>query len=457
MTLTREQRGFLQQLFPGEQYVDSPEESAVFGTDASRLFDAPWAVVRPDSQEQVVELLAWADAERVPLFPRARGTNVVGACVPKGGGVVVSTLLMNRILDIDHDDFVAVVQPGVPTGDLKKELASRGLFYPPDPASMRISTVGGNLATGAGGMSAVKYGVTRDYVLGLTAVLPGGRVLTTGGRNHKNVVGLDLTRLFVGSEGTLGVVTEAVLKLIPAPEATASVLAGWPGVDGALAAARALFEAGILPAAMEFMTDAVLRAVERVGDVPWPRETGAALLLRLDGGREALASDLERLVAVIAASSPSFLERGMGPEEEEPLWEIRRLINPASFKVAPDKSSDDVTVPRGQVSRAVDGIGAIAREQDLCILVFGHLGDGNLHVNIMYDKAAGDGPRAARAKERVVELVLSLGGTMSGEHGVGLTKHGFLDRQLSPLERELMRSIKASFDPHGILNPGKSY
>lgn len=455
MALDSTRRAFLRRLFPGDGYVDSPEDTCVFGTDASRLHEAPWAVVRPETEEQAAELLRWAHAERIPLFPRARATNVVGACVPKGGGVVVSTLRMNRIVDIDEADFVAVCQPGVVTGDLQRELAARGLMYPPDPASVRISTVGGNIATGAGGMRAVRYGVTRDYVLGIRAALPGGRVLATGGRNHKNVVGLDLTRLFVGSEGTLGLLTEATLKLVPAPEATASVLAGWADVGAALDAARAVFSAGILPVAMEFMGPEVLAAVANVADVPWPEGTVAALLLRLDGGADALGCDLERLAAVVGAQSPSFMQRGMG-EEEEALWEVRRLINPASFTIAPDKMSDDITVPRGKVRRAVDGIRAVAAEAGLVVLVFGHLGDGNLHVNIMFDKAA-QLDRAQRAKRAIVELVLSLGGTMSGEHGVGLTKYGHLSLQLDSLELELMRSIKRSFDPHGILNPGKAY
>ncbi|BBD08854.1 FAD-binding oxidoreductase [Desulfovibrio ferrophilus] len=455
--LTPAQARFLGELFPGDGFTAVPEETCAFGADASRLFEAPWAVVRPESEEQVVRLMAWAQEEGMPLFPRARGTNVVGACVPRGGGVVVSTLRMNRILEIDAQDFVAVVQPGVVTADLQKELDRHGLMYPPDPASVRISTIGGNVATCAGGMRAVKYGVTRDYVLGVRAVLPGGRVLYTGGRNHKNVVGLDLARLFVGSEGTLGLLTEITLKLLPKPEATASVLAGWPDTDGALGAARDIFAAGILPAAMEFMERDVLKAVAKVGEVPWPEGTGAALLLRLDGGRKALAADLDRLEQVVRSASPSFLLRGLGAREEEPLWEVRRLINPASFKVAPDKLSDDITVPRSKVRNAVDGIRKIATEAGLTVLVFGHLGDGNLHVNVMHDKAAGEGDRALQVKSQVVELVLSLGGTMSGEHGVGLTKYAHLGKQLSPLESEIMHYIKKVFDFKGILNPGKGY
>jgi D-lactate dehydrogenase (cytochrome)/glycolate oxidase len=455
MGLDRSRRRFLRETFPGDGCLLDAEATAIFGTDSSRLVDAPWAVVRVETEEQAVALLAWAHAERVPLFPRARGTNVVGDCVPRGGGVVVSTLRMNRILDVDGEDFCAVVQPGVVTGDLQRELAARGLMYAPDPASVRVSTVGGNVATNAGGMRAVKYGVTREHVLGVRAVLPGGDVLRTGGRNHKNVVGLDLTRLFVGSEGTLGLFTELILKLLPQPEATASVLAGYAGVDDTLAAARAVLGAGILPTAMEFMTETVLEAVSRVGEVPWGPEVRAALLLRLDGGREALEADLRRLDRVLGATAPVFLEHGMGADEER-LWEVRRLINPASFTIAPDKMSDDITVPRGRVGQALEHIRAVAAQRGLNILAFGHLGDGNIHVNIMYD-ARRQAEAAVAAKRAILGHVLALGGTMSGEHGVGLTKLPYLDEQISPRERDLMRRIKAAFDPHGIMNPGKAY
>lgn len=456
MPLSTDQQRFLRETFPGDGCLLSAEELCVFGTDSSRLHDAPWAVVRPLCEEQVVRLLTWAHEERVPLFPRARATNVVGACVPRGGGVAVSTLRMNRILEIDAEDFCAVVQPGVVTGDLQAALAKQRLMYAPDPASVRISTVGGNVATGAGGMCAVKYGVTRDHVLGLRVVLPGGDVLAVGGRNHKNVVGLDLTRLFVGSEGTLGLFTELTLKLLPLPETTASIMVGYPDMEGALGAARAVFAAGILPAAMEFMAEEVLSALALVGDVPWGADVRGVLLLRLDGGAAALEADLGRLRAVLEATGPSFLELGSG-EDEERLWELRRLINPASFKIAPDKMSDDIAVPRGRLSQALVGIRAVAASAGLTILTFGHLGDGNIHVNVMYDAAAGQGERAAAAKADILSLVLGLGGTMSGEHGVGLTKLPFLDKQLSPRQRELMRSIKKSFDPNGIMNPGKAY
>ncbi|NJB68611.1 D-lactate dehydrogenase (cytochrome)/glycolate oxidase [Desulfobaculum xiamenense] len=454
--LTATQKRFLTDLFPGDACVLTPEETCAFGADSSRIFAQPWAVVRPETLDQTRSLLKWAHEERVPLFPRSRGTNVVGDCTPKGGGVVVSALRMNRIVEVSGDDFVAVAQPGVVTADLQRACEAKGLFYPPDPASVRISTIGGNVSTNAGGMRAVKYGVTRDYVLGLEAVLPGGEVIRTGGRTHKNVVGLDLTRLFVGAEGTLGFITEVTLKLLPRPEASASVLAGFAALEAALDAARDVFRAGILPVAMEFMADEVLRALAKVTDAPWPQGTQAVLLLKLDGSGETLPLELKRLETALAPSSPSFMARGMGADEEA-LWEVRRLINPASFRVAPDKMSDDVTVPRGRVAEAVARIRDAGREAGLTVLVFGHLGDGNLHVNIMHDAAGGEGERARTLKETVLGIVLDVGGTMSGEHGVGLTKRPYIDRQIGGRELEIMRQVKAVFDPHGILNPGKAY
>lgn len=456
MTLSTSRKQFLQGLFPGDQSLFAPEETLVYGSDASRLHATPLAVVRPRTEDQVRELLAWARAEDVALYPRARATNVVGGCVPVKPGVVVSCLGMDRILDVDADDFVAEVEPGVVLGDLQTRLSERRLFYPPDPASHRVCTVGGSVSTCAGGMRAVKYGVTRDYVLGLRAVLPGGRVLTCGGRAHKNVVGLDLTRLLVGSAGTLGFLTRITLKLLPMPEGSATVLACFSSLGAALDAARGIFRAGILPVALELMDQGTLRALEQVLEVPWPRTAAAALLIKVDGSRPGLVLELKRLQEAVALATPAYQAVGVGPEHEESLWEIRRMINPAAFKVRPHKAADDIAVPRGMVGAALAAIQDIAREADLPILCFGHLGDGNIHVNVMYDASRpGDPERVAAAKARVLDLTLSLGGTVSGEHGTGLTKAAYAARQLGEEERALMRAVKAAFDPTGIMNPGK--
>ncbi|MFW6236452.1 MAG: FAD-binding oxidoreductase [Desulfovibrionales bacterium] len=457
MTLTRSQKKFLRDLFPGKDFLTSTEETLVFGADSSRGFAPPWAVVRPKTLEQVVSLLSWAHQERIPIIPRSRGTNMVGGCVPDSGGVVVSMLDMDRIVEISASDFIAVVEPGVVTARLQKEAAEKSLFYPPDPASGKFSTIGGNVMTNAGGMRAVKYGVTRDYVLGLEAVLPGGEVIRTGGRCHKNVVGLDLTRLLVGSEGTLALVTRVTLKLLPLPQATASILVAYETLDKALAGSEAVFRAGILPVAMELMTREVLAAVSELAPAQWPEKTGAVLLLKQDGSQEELLEEQKRLDMVLAGTKPLFRRSGSGAREEE-LWEIRRLISPASFRVRPDKMSEDITVPRGRVGELIRGIRVIAGESGLPILTFGHLGDGNIHTNIMYDRLqAEEATRASAAKERIMDLVLSLEGTLSGEHGIGLIKQRWAGKQLGSAQTEIMHRIKTVFDPHAIMNPGKGF
>lgn len=456
--LTSAHLSFLRKTFPGDGLVTAPEAMHVFGADNSRRFAMPLAVVRPSNLEQVRELLAFCHKERIPLYPRGRGTNTVGGCTPLAPGVVVGAAFMNAILEISNEDFLAVCEPGVVTGDLQAEAAAQKLFYPPDPASAAFSTIGGNVSTCAGGMRAVKYGVTRDYVLGLEAVLPGGEVVHTGGRTHKNVAGLDLTRLLVGAEGTLGFITKITLKLLPLPEASASLAAAYESLEDALAAAKNVFASGILPTSMELMAEEVLDAIAPLGIMPWPKETKAVLLLRADGSAEAVKADAARLTKALTGPGALHLETAATPASEKALWDVRGLINPASFSLAPDKLSDDATFPRGSLGEAILGIREIGARHGLLILIFGHLGDGNLHVNIMHDaKDAGEAARAAKAREEISGLTLSLGGSLSGEHGVGLSKLPFLDRQFAPAERALMRRVKAAFDPHGIMNPGKGY
>lgn len=465
-TLTPTQHATLKALFPHDASLTT-EELCIFGSDASRLTGHALAVVRPENEEQLVELLRFANAYALPVYPRARATNVVGACVPTRPGIVISTLRMNRIIEINPQDFVAVVQPGVVTADLQRAVEAQGLFYPPDPASLGISTIGGNVGTCAGGMRAVRYGVTRDYVLGLRAVLPSGKVLACGSRCHKNVVGLDLVRLMVGSEGTLGCFSEITLKLLPRPEASASLLAGFADMSAALQAVERIFQSGTLPVALEFMGPEVLHCASLLRPVPWPDSVRAALLIRLDGDTQTLPSSMERLQQTIAgnqqrnttaSSAPIWSSVGIGTEQEEPLWQIRRSINPASFRLKPDKLSDDVTVPRGSLHKALKRIRDIGQEYELTILTFGHVGDGNIHVNIMHDANNPDErANALAAKTRITDCIMHLNGSLSGEHGIGLTKYPYVHRQLSELERELMAGIKKLYDPIGIMNPQKAF
>jgi len=448
----------LESIFPGDALITRPEETLVFGADASRKHALPMAVVRPENTEQVAELLRLVDAERIPIYPRGRGTNRVGGCVPGPGGIVVSTTRMNRIVEISVEDFVAVVQPGAITGDLAQDCRTKGLFYAPDPASARFSTIGGNLAQNAGGMRAVKYGTTRDWALGLTVVLPGGQVISVGSRCHKDVAGLDLVRLFVGSEGTLGFITEATLKVLPLPQAQASLLAVFAAEEDALRAAAAVFAAGILPASMEFMSQETLTALENMGSVPWPAGSAAALLLRLDGFPETLTPCLVRIRQAVTPFTPVFFKTADTPEEEEILWEPRRKISQAVFHFGQDKLSDDIAVPRGRIGEAVARIRQIGQELGVTVVAFGHLGDGNLHVDVMHDASDADqAVRAEKARQAVLALTLSLGGSISGEHGVGLSKLPWLEPMRGPETIEVMRRVKSALDPNNIMNPGKAY
>lgn len=456
--LTAAHKRFLADLFPGEDCILTPEGMAPFSADASLERAMPWAVVRPEGREQIEELLRWADIERMPIYTRARGTGRVGNAVPSLGGVVVSVLKMDSVLEVDPFDSVAVTQPGVITSELQAECAKHNLYYPPDPASVKISSIGGNVSTCAGGLKAVKYGVTRDWVLGLESVLPGGRVLRTGGRSHKDVVGLDLTRLFVGSNGKLGIITEVIVKLIPMPEASISLLAGFGDLHSSLDGARAIFQSGVLPAACEFMDRITLQAVrEAGGDIPLAASAEAALLFKLEGTKEGVAAEARQLSAALKSANPVSMEMGRGAEEER-IWSVRRGISPAAFRIKPTKIAEDISVPRSQVATAVERAHAIGETHGLTVLCFGHLGDGNIHVNIMHD---GDIPAeveaAHKAKNEIFRLAVDLGGTISGEHGTGLTKASFVPKQLTALEMELMASIKASFDPHAIMNPGKGW
>lgn len=450
--LTPQQRAFLEGLFKDDAAFEE-EALRVYASDASLKRGPVLAMVRPRETGQVLELLRWAEAEGIPIHPRGRGTSLSGGCVPTKPGVVVSMLGMDRILDISADDFVAEVEPGVNTLRFQQACEEKGLFYPPDPASGRATSIGGNVMTCAGGLRAVKYGVTRDYVLGMEAALPGGRLLRLGGRTHKDVIGLDLARLFVGSEGTLGIVTKLYLKLLPKPECSASVLAGYPSLDAALASMSKVFAAGILPCAVEFMNETVLDILTRTGDAPWPETVRSLLLFQVDGSRETVPLENARLAARL--DDALWMMCGEG-EEEERLWAYRRRVSSASYVLGPDRIGGDMAVPRGSLLQAVRRFEAIAAAHGKRLIGFGHAGDGNIHANLHYDASDPDDARWTLAAHRELDgAVLEYGGSLSGEHGAGCLKD--VGRQLGAAELETMRAVRRLFDPKGILNPGKGY
>jgi len=436
-------------------FSTSPEELVVYSYDATQRDSLPWVVVRPCSSREISEILRLANRERFPVVPRGAGTGMSGGAVPVQGGVVLSLERMNHILEIDEQDFIAVVEPGVITGDLQREVESRGLFYPPDPASRKFCTLGGNVAECAGGLRAVKYGVTKDYVLGLEVVLPTGEIITTGARTVKSVAGYDLTKLIVGSEGTLGVVTRITVRLLPLPETVRTLAAFFSEIPVAAKTASAIIASGVLPRALEFVDQAALRAVEGYLKEDLSHGAAAMLLAEVDGPAESTAREADRIAELMMQNGAVRVDRAGTDAERERLWKARRSISPALYAIKPKKLNEDIVVPRSRIADSLQEIAAIAARHGLLIVNFGHAGDGNIHTNIMFDEA--DLPKAEAAVKEIFAAVLRLGGSITGEHGIGLSKAAYLPMELGPETIAAMKRIKHALDPNNILNPGKIF
>jgi glycolate oxidase len=415
-------------------------------------------VVFPESEDQVSGVLALCHRHRVPVTPRGAGVGFSGGCVPARGGVVLVLTRLNRILEIDPDNLVAVVEPGVVTQELQDAARRHGLFYPPDPASVRSSTIGGNVAECAGGLSAVKYGVTKHYVLGMRFVLPDGRRGEIGGKTVKNVAGYDLLGLLVGSEGTLAVMTRFTLKLLPLPAARRTLLVGYPGIEEAGASVSRIIRSRVIPTALELMDRASIDAVERILPSGIPPETRAVLLVELDGQPADIAAGEEALREVLRQSAGTILRAAADDAERERIWDFRRAISPAIARLGSLKINEDIVVPRSEIPAIIRIIESVSMKYNLNIISFGHAGDGNIHVNILIGREnPSERERATRAVTEVLEAAISLGGAISGEHGIGLTKRDFLPINLSPEVLDISLRIKRAFDPRGILNPGKIF
>lgn len=439
----------------GELRLDEPTRAAHAG-DKWFAASLPDAVVLPRSVASVVAVLRYAHEHRIPVTPRGAGHGYVGGCVPLKGGIALSLARLNRIKEIHPRDFVAVVQPGVITAQLQAKVEALGLFYPPDPASRAESTLGGNIATNAGGPRCLKYGVTRDYVLGLEVALADGTLVRLGSRTHKNKTGFELARLMVGSEGLLGVVTEATLKLIPRPPFRAALAAGFSSTQDATRAIQAIFEAGFLPCALEVADAFTLAAArKRTGST---RLDGcqAHLITEIDGQERSVRSELRTLETVLRGHHPRFVQRGLGADACEELWKLRREFSYALRDTGLTKLNEDIAVPRGRLEELFAFAERLQKKHGLPVACFGHAGDGNIHVNVMVDRTqAGADRRSEAALDDLFGRVLAWGGVITGEHGIGLAKQRWWPKAVPPEVQDLHRRIKAALDPHGILNPGK--
>ncbi|MGQ9558176.1 MAG: FAD-binding oxidoreductase [Desulfurispora sp.] len=448
----------LQRLLGKEKIHSAPEDLFCYSYDGTFLTGTPAVVVRPSSSQEVAAVVRLAAEENIPIVPRGAGTGLSGGAVPEKGSIVLDLTAMHRIVEIDTENMLVVVEPGVVTADLHRAVENKGLFYPPDPSSSPVCTLGGNIAECAGGPRGLKYGVTRDYVLGLEVVLASGEIIQCGGKTVKNVSGYDLTRLLVGSEGTLGIITRAFLRLLPRPEGRRTLRADFPEIERAAQAVSAIFSSGILPAALELMDDVTIRCVENYLHCGLPLDVEAMLLVEVDGPAIALDEQIKYIADICTRSGAVRVELPRTPSAAEELWRARKAVSPALVQIKPTKISEDATVPRSRIPALVRAIKDIAQRHRLTIAIFGHAGDGNLHPNLLVDKNDPDEmDRAAAATAEIFHSALALGGTLSGEHGIGLLKAPYLDRQFGPAGVAAMQRIKKALDPRGILNPGKIF
>jgi glycolate oxidase len=443
----------------GEKYVyTDPERLEAYNFDGTEYRFIPDLVVEPETTEQISVLMKLASAYRIPVVPRGAATGLSGGALAIQGGVVLSFLRMDKILEIDEINMIAVVQPGVINLHLHEAIEARGLYYPPDPASYETSSIGGNIAEDAGGPHCYKYGTTRDYVLGLNVVLPDGTILNTGVKTRKGVVGYDLTNLIVGSEGTLAIVTEATLRLIPLPAKTVTLLAFFPDTNSLVASLSGITKSRIVPAALEFLDPACLNLIRDQISLSVPQESSSLLIIDLDGEAEELDRQIEIVGEICLENMAIDVLIAEGSERRKGLWDVRRKLRDLIKEGNKFKRAEDVTVPINKIPELIASCEKISRKFEFDNYNFGHLGDGNVHVNLTHrgknDQIIKQGEQAA---EQIFKLVLQLGGTISGEHGIGITKQPFLNLELSKRSIQLQQEIKKIFDPLNILNPGKIF
>ncbi len=435
----------------------APEDLICYGFDASGIELCPAAVVWPRTTEDVVKVMKYAYEQEIPVVPRGAGTGVTAGATPSKGSIVLSFEKMKKIIEIDAQNLNVLCEPGLINGRLQRELEVKGFFYPPDPASMNFCTIGGNVAENAGGPRALKYGVTKDYVMELEVVLPDGEVMTTGIKTTKGVVGYDLTRLLTGSEGTLAVFTKIRLKVLPLPEDVVTLLAVFVDLESAGDAVTDIIGARIIPRTLEFLDRKAIEAAEAFKPVGLPTNAEALLLIEVDGLPSAITREAEKVIDICTRLGA---EIRMAKDEfaRNNLWASRRAVSPALYHIKPTKINEDIVVPRSRITEMLKRLRTLSEKSGITIVNFGHAGDGNIHVNIMVDKNDTDEYQKGLALvEQIFRDTLELGGTISGEHGIGLTKASYMNMELSRREMNVMESIKNIFDHKNILNPGKIF
>jgi glycolate oxidase len=438
--------------------VVDPDKVEPYGADAVKEKFPPEAVVFPETTAEMAAILKLANEYRFPVTARGGGVGYTGGAVPVDGGIVIGTDRMNKIIEINADDLYVTCQPGLTTYAVQQAVAEHGLMFAPDPASYKDSFIGGNIAENAGGMRTPKYGVTKHHVLGLEVVTATGEIIRTGGKTVKNVVGFDLTGLMCGSEGMLGIITEATLKLLPMPETTSTVRANFHSMEAACKVLTKFTPHGLLPMAMEVIDKHCVAAIEENFAFGLSKDAGAILLVAVDGSKEEVERNAVLIEQIMSENGGFDVLRAKSKEEEDKLWDVRRAISPSLMKYGTLKINEDVVVPRSKVPELVARIEEIGRRHDTFVANFGHAGDGNIHVNFVVDRSNPE--EIARARECVAEtfqLSVELGGTISGEHGIGYVKSQYIDYAIDQPTLEIMKGIKKVFDPNGILNPGKMF
>lgn len=437
--------------------LTSPEDLAVYSYDGTFEECNPDVVVLPESTEAVSQVVKLAARERIPIVTRGMASGLAAASVPFSGGIALVMTRMDKIIELDLENAMVHVETGVVTADLQTFVEKQGLFYPPDPSSIRHSTIGGNIACNAGGPRCLKYGVTGDYVLGLTVVLADGQILKTGGKVIKDVVGYDLKSLFTGSEGTLGIITEALLKLTAKPKYARTALVEFSSIEDASQTVNEILLAGIIPATLELMDQTAITCIEEALHIGLPTDVAAFLLIESDGvALETTTREIEAIAKICEKSGATKITLAKDESERATLWKARRSISPSLARISPNKLGEDITVPRSAIPEAVKRLKAISQKYGLPIVIFGHAGDGNLHPNILFDKR--DPEQMKKLELMVAEefaVALELGGTLSGEHGVGTLKRPYIEKALGAVSVGIQKKIKQVLDPLNILNPGK--